>query len=254
MRCCRASLRSLQRVTLLKRMAAPHILNCAHQTMSHFVHANNDGSPMKLGRGAYAQTLYCGQYKTTGPPRNDVLKNCFAGKCPDDGRCGPDDGIQCIACQIVQDRKSTSQVSLDNCHEEFLEMFQQNLTAGHVNNVLDDPDYRPQFRAVVCREALNANRSSKVVFATALEMLQEFCDAGEQFKVICIHKANITTEACRCHVDMSCGKLEFSLRINCSYYQGPVDNFIVLHPGWTGSYVNSSFELGTCGDKESDIM
>ena len=223
---------------------------------------NNDGAPMKPGKGGYGQTLFCGQYKKTEGGK--VLKNCFAGKYPHDARCGPDDGFQCIACQIEQDRMQISEVSLENCHETFLDMFKLKLTAGNVNMVVNDHRYRPEFNVNhnVCKDALNANRSCKVVFATALEMLEEFCTASEkQFELICIHTATLGVDACRCHVDMSCvppikppdavmrgaaasrAKLQFSVLIDCVYYTGPTVGHILGQEGWDGSHVKCRFQF-----------
>ena len=232
---------------------------------------NNDGERMKPGKGAYAQTLFCGQFKITENKKRTVLKNCFAGKYPDDARCGPDNGIQCMACEIAQDRMQISDVSLNNCHETFSDMFEHQLTDGNVNMVVNDPQYRTEFNVNhnVCKDGLNCNRSSKVAFATALEMLQAFCTASKKkFEIIEIHSLTMSVDACHCHVDMSCvppikpphavmrgasasmrsasasrAKLKFSVLINCSYYTGPTVGHAKHQEGWDGSHVKCCFEL-----------
>ena len=226
----------------------------------HVTRMNNDGAPMKPGKGVEKRTLYCGQYKKTD--EGEALKNCFAsGKCPRDARCGPFDGWQCIACQISQDHEEISNVTLENCHETFLAMFKDKLTTGNVSMVVNTPRYRPEFCVdhAVCSVALNDNRSCKVVVMTALEMLEGFCK-DTQFKIVNIHSTQLSIDSCCCHVDMSCvplikppaaamrganantSTMGFSVIINCNYYEGEGTKGRIQE-GWRGSHVQCSFEL-----------
>ncbi|KAJ1486201.1 hypothetical protein T484DRAFT_1745702 [Baffinella frigidus] len=124
---------------------------------------NQDGDALVLDHDS--NTYYCGKPKP---------KTCFVltNSTPDFPVCGPDEGVQCIACKMAQDRVDIGPIWQGNCDKKFSEKFQQWFPAGDVP-VVRSPDDVDRHGIVlsICNGKLNENQATKVIMATALEIL-----------------------------------------------------------------------------------
>jgi hypothetical protein len=237
---------------------------------------NDDGVPMYYGTMAYAQTLYCGQKKKTED--GTFLKACFSargvtgmgkGIYPPDSTCGPSDGLQCNACKIVQDSMDISKVTISKCPETFLKLFTERFDTMLVEQIREknSPD-TTKFSTEVCKGGLNSNQSTKIVFATAIEMLREWCGEHTNFKMCGIYDTDINADKSSCDVKMSysapvvspqykpvmrgvkhpstedsSGLYRWTLHIESVYVKHDVLHQEPAHAGWDHSYVECSFQV-----------
>ena len=232
--------------------AALSPLQRAQQESGKTVYINDEGARMQFGSGGNAQTLYCGQEKTTKD--GTFLKTCFTPRLvntyPGDHRCGPYNGLQCNACKVRQDLVITD-VTLENCHLKFLEKLEGQLAAHLVNATGDNTQYS---EILVCKGPMVGNKSSKIAFATALEMLGEFCVKSNPFKMGAIYNTTIDTEHSACDVVISCpGPIrpavrsaasqppkDLILNSNCTYVCPRVSH-TTNDEGWDGSHIKCVF-------------
>jgi len=128
---------------------------------------NGDGGVMKRGIGDCKETYYCGEEKRA----TSFIQLTSELDHPHDNICGPDDGMQCTACKIVQDAETIGTINQGNCHYDFVKKIKRwtrdiNPTIGDIVDVGD-----------VCNGMMNSNQASKTIFCTALEMIQSHCDS-----------------------------------------------------------------------------
>ena len=123
---------------------------------------NKDGDLMSPGVDAYDETLYCGKFKGESCfiPFNPTYLR------PPDKRCGPNNGIQCIACKWAQDVKSISSINQSTCHIAFEKIF-----TGE--NTLADLFEGTPNNMKICNGSLKENSGTKIIFMTALEILHQ---------------------------------------------------------------------------------
>ncbi|KAJ1467124.1 hypothetical protein T484DRAFT_1756097 [Baffinella frigidus] len=76
---------------------------------------NEDGGVIRLGKGIWHKTYYCGEvkYPTSWIPLTSRYMY------PPDKTCGPDGGMQCIACKRLQDSHVIGDMSQDKCYNVF---------------------------------------------------------------------------------------------------------------------------------------
>jgi hypothetical protein len=159
---------------------------------------NEDGGVVRRGKGIWYQTYYCGEVKY--PTSWISLTSKY--QHPPDNTCGPDDGMQCIACKRLQDSHEIGDMSQENCYEGF----QQNFKEWIAVIVPTIPQHAQTFpigtikknRLDVCNGRMNTNQGSKTIAFSALEAMQETCkDAGLQYKV---QDINITINGFICMI------------------------------------------------------
>jgi hypothetical protein len=128
---------------------------------------NGDGGFMTRGIGDCKETYYCGEEKKA----TSFIQLTPKLNHPDDDICGPNDGMQCIACKIVQDADTFGNINQGNCHKDFMEKIQR-----WTRDIRKTPDTIVEV-GNVCNSRMNSNQSSKIIFCTALEMIQSHCDS-----------------------------------------------------------------------------
>jgi hypothetical protein len=137
---------------------------------------NEDGGVMSLGKDGGKETYYCGQLKA--PTSFIRLSSTFPH--PPNDKCGPNDGMQCIACKVVQDMHMISETTPGNCHKVFARKFRQwirDINATQTGNRHDFTEIEDEI--CVCNGRLNSSQASKTIFCTALEMIGAECVAAK---------------------------------------------------------------------------
>jgi hypothetical protein len=239
---------------------------------------NKDGSPMKYGNGKGEKTMYCGQPKFIGGIFQKACfmplyigENAVTGQLediyPEDGTCGPYDGMQCISCRIAQDRKHIGLCTTRNCHTMFKEMLDDNLGKKITDSILPDQiggrlEEIEGITFKICMDNLNVNQSTKIIFQTAIEMVEEWClkNAYKEFRVCVMYdfKVNEETFACSANLLMSCPlsnevysrgtgqnvkRQKFILKVNCDTIKTNEWPEFDYQKGWQGSYVKCTFHV-----------
>ena len=128
---------------------------------------NGDGGFMKRGIGDGKETYYCGEEKKA----TSFIELSSKLDHPDDNICGPNEGMQCIACKIVQDADTFGKINQGNCHNDFMKKIKR-----WTRDIQKCPDTIVEV-GNVCNSKMNSNQSSKIIFCTALEMFQSHCDS-----------------------------------------------------------------------------
>ena len=178
---------------------------------------NEDGGIMKLGNGSGKETYYCGEFK--GPTSFICISAKFTH--PHDDSCGPDNGMQCTACKVVQDSKMVSKTAQENCHLKFKPMLQMltldiNSSGSRVKGANDTTDNRESMNVLdvvnVCNGKLNVNQASKTIFCTILEMVEETCIGASLNHTV--SGLGITIDSATCIVEISDPKTHNSMVIN----------------------------------------
>ena len=151
---------------------------------------NKDNDLAVAGTHEYTGTWYCGKFK--GPTSFIPFNTRY--KCPPDQTCGPEDGIQCIACKWAQDVDSIGPIDQTNCHTNFGKMFANEARMADLFSGI-----RSTFK--VCNGRLNENQGTKAIFLTALEMLEENQEDGKYY-IKKIKDMKISIDSAECVVNV----------------------------------------------------
>jgi hypothetical protein len=152
---------------------------------------NKDNDLVAAGTHEYIGTWYCGKFK--GPTSFIPFNTRYT--CPPDQICGPEDGIQCIACKWAQDVDSIGHIEQNNCHTEFGNIFANESRMADLFSGI-------QRTFKVCNGRLNENQGTKAIFLTALEMLEEK-KADGKYDIKGIDDMKISINSAECVVNVS---------------------------------------------------
>ena len=152
---------------------------------------NKDNEMISPGLGEWGATWYCGNVK--GKTSFIPLHNNY--KHPPDFMCGPDDGMQCIACKWAQDLNSISTIEQMTCHTAFKKLFEDHVKLTKLFK-------GTAMTLKVCNGRLNVNQGTKVIFSTALEMLEDAKEIGG-YLIKSIDSMKISPSSVECVVKIS---------------------------------------------------
>jgi hypothetical protein len=174
---------------------------------------NEDGGVMKLGNGDGHTTYYCGEFK--GPTSFIHLSSDFPH--PPDHKCGPNNGMQCIACKVVQDVEFISRITQPNCHTKFTKLFGA-WTLG-INVPMEAKFIEIEDVIYVCNGRLNSNQASKTIFFTALEMIEAVCNSAKLRLDHTSFEITIGGASCIFEIMDPRTRREMTIRIKCKKQQ-----------------------------------
>ena len=120
---------------------------------------------MTRGIGDCKETYYCGEEKCA----TSFIEITPTLNHPPDNKCGPNNGMQCTACKIVQDAETFGKINQGNCHNDFDEKIKR-----WTRDIRRTPDDIVDV-GDVCNGKMNSNQASKTIFCTALEMIESHC-------------------------------------------------------------------------------
>jgi hypothetical protein len=166
---------------------------------------NEDGGVVRVGKGIGGKTYYCGEVKHP----SSWFPLDTAHLYPSDKTCGPDNGMQCIACRRVQDEHMIGKTNQGNCHEVFKEAFEEWIAS------IDEDDTPPGLipeKIKVCNGRLNTNQGSKTIALTAIEVMGEVCKAA-RLRYTVEKNMSITLDTCNCDITATNTRTNHTMKV-----------------------------------------